>query len=73
MIPGASRPVERSDAPTVDDDRRRWLERLAEATERASDDLRLIEDPRHRDLVEDLEGLRERLSAELGGESRASA
>jgi hypothetical protein len=57
----------------VDDERRSWLERLAEATERASDDLRLIADPRHRDLVEDLEGLRERLSAELGGEPPASA
>ena len=68
MIPGAARDVERSAAPTVDDERRSWLERLAEATERASDDLRLLDDPRHRDLVDDLDGLRDRLSAELGGE-----
>ena len=66
MIPGASRFVERSDAPTVDDERRRWLERLAQATQRASDDLRLVDDPRHRDLIEDLEELRERVGAELG-------
>jgi hypothetical protein len=64
MTPGASRSVEQIDAP-MDDDRRRWLERLAEATDEASDELRRNDDPRHHDLIEDLEGLRERVRGEL--------
>jgi hypothetical protein len=49
----------------MDEDRRRWLERLAEAAARAAEDLRAHEGPAHRDLLEDLERLQEAVVAEL--------
>jgi ABC-type antimicrobial peptide transport system ATPase subunit len=51
--------------PSVDHDRREWLERLAESARRALEELHRVDDPRHRDLLEDLKQLHERLTAEL--------
>ena len=49
----------------MDDDRRRWLERLIDATERALAERRR-EDPKlHQRLIHDLEQLHKRLTAEL--------
>jgi histidinol-phosphate/aromatic aminotransferase/cobyric acid decarboxylase-like protein len=49
----------------VNPDRREWLERLAESAQRALEELHRFDDPQHRDLLEDLEQLHERLTAEL--------
>jgi hypothetical protein len=49
----------------MDEDRRRWLEKLAEATARAAEELRAHQDPAHRELLEDLEELRDRVAREL--------
>jgi signal transduction protein with GAF and PtsI domain len=49
----------------VDADRRAWCERVAKAARRAADELRELDDPYCRVLLADLDGLRERLSAEL--------
>jgi histidinol-phosphate/aromatic aminotransferase/cobyric acid decarboxylase-like protein len=53
----------------VDPDRREWLERLAESAQRALEELHRFDDPQHRDLLEDLEQLHERLTAELRHDS----
>lgn len=52
----------------MDDERRQWLERLAQAAARAAEDLREYDDPAHRHLIEDLD----RLSASVNAELRAA-
>jgi catechol 2,3-dioxygenase-like lactoylglutathione lyase family enzyme len=50
----------------MDDERRRWLERLLEASQRTIADLERT--GRHRALLDPLGRLRDRLTAELGGD-----
>ena len=49
----------------VEADERRWAERVAEAARLAAEDVRAIGDPLHRHLLEDLDALIARLTAEL--------
>lgn len=50
----------------MDSDRRQWLEQIAQATQRAVDALNRLDAPQHhRELLEDLKQLQQRLSAEL--------
>jgi hypothetical protein len=53
----------------VDEDRRHWLERVAEAAQHAADDLRSHDDPAHRDLIEDLVRLHDSVTAQLEAET----
>lgn len=56
----------------MDEARRQWLERLARAAGRAAEDLRRYEDPSYRELIEDLDRLRDSVTAELGAEASAA-
>lgn len=49
----------------MDAERRAWLEKLDAAAQRALVEVRSLDDPLQRPLVEDLEALRERLGREL--------
>lgn len=49
----------------MDDDRRQWLERLAQAAACAAEELRRYGDPLHRELIADLVRLHESVSSEL--------
>ena len=49
----------------MDPDRRRWLQRVAEAAREAADAVCQLQDARGRDLLTDLDDLHERLTTEL--------
>jgi hypothetical protein len=49
----------------VEADERRWAERVAEAARAAAEDLRMLGDPMHTDLIQHLDELTARLTAEL--------
>jgi hypothetical protein len=49
----------------MDSERRQWLERVADAASRAADDLRRLDDASTHGLLEDLDDLHRRLTAEL--------